>query len=60
MKTVFLNGELKEIIYLKPTESLDVEPGYVLKLLKSIYGLKQSPRNWCKKLDAVLKDMGCE
>lgn len=58
IETAFLNGELKETIYLKPPEGLDVKSGHVLKLLKSIYGLKQSPRNWYDKLDGVLKDMG--
>lgn len=33
-------------------------PHQVLRLLKSIYGLKQSPRLWAKKLNSVLLSLG--
>ena len=33
-------------------------PGFVLKLIKSIYGLKQAGHQWHKKLDSVMKSMG--
>ena len=58
--SAFLNGELKEEIYMKQP------PGYVqsgkenlvCKLRKSIYGLKQSPRCWNQKLCDHLKSLG--
>lgn len=58
--TAFLNGELKEEVYMRQPEGF-VTPGkehLVCKLKKSIYGLKQSPRCWNTALDSHLKKMG--
>ena len=44
VKTIFLNGDLKEEIYMDQSEGF-VEPGQegkVCKLTKSLYGLKQA------------------
>ena len=55
VKTAFLNSELEESVYMEipeelsvPTKSptLDYGPPLVCRLLKSIYGLRQSPRAW--------------
>ena len=56
VKTTFLNGELEEEIYMTQPEGC-VVPGQkekVCKLLKSQYGLKQTPKQWHKKLNNVL------
>ena len=56
VKTTFLNGELKEEIYMTQLEGC-VAPGQeekVCKLLKSLYGLKQAPKQWHENLDNVL------
>ena len=57
--TAFLNGELKETIYIKQSEELII-PGkenLVCKLKKSIYGLTQSSRCWNEALNKHLKSM---
>lgn len=56
--TAFLQGELTEEIYINQPEGFHQIKGKVLKLKKSIYGLKQSSRVWNKKLDNVFKKMG--
>ena len=58
--TVFLNGDLKETIYMKQPEGYVVKgkEKLVCKLKKSLYGLKQSPRCWNEALDKHLKKMG--
>ena len=55
--TAFLNGELKEEVYMKQPERYVVKgkEGLVCKLKKSIYGLKQSPRCWNLAFDNYLK-----
>ena len=46
VKTSFLNGELQEEIYMEMPEGLERkgQEGKALRLRKSLYGLKQSPR----------------
>lgn len=51
----FLNGDLKETLYMEPPEGLDVPAGKVYKLKKSLYGLRQSPRCFNDKLDGWLR-----
>ena len=48
IKTAFLNGALKEEIYMdQPEEFVVKEQGNkVCKLIKSLYGLKQAPKQW--------------
>ena len=50
VQTAFLQSDMKEEVYVKqPVDfekpDLSGQP-YVCKLTKSLYGLKQSPRNW--------------
>lgn len=56
VKTAFLHGELEEDIYMDQPEGFTV-PGkekYVCKLKRSLYGLKQSPRQWNKRFDSFM------
>ena len=48
ISTAFLYGELKEEIYIDPPEGLEniSKENKVLKLNRSLYGLKQPPRSW--------------
>ena len=53
VKTAFLHGNLEEQIYMKQPEGFEVagKEDQVCLLKKSLYGLKQSPRQWYKKFD---------
>ena len=48
LKTAFLNGYLKEEVYVEQTPGFEdhTNPDYVYKLDKALYGLKQAPRAW--------------
>ena len=62
VKTVFLNGYLKESIYKMQPEGF-VAKGQqkkVWKLLRSIYGLKQASRSWNLPFDETIKMYGFE
>ena len=56
VKTTFLNGELREDIYMDQPEGFQVkgQEDKVYKLKKSIYGLKQAPRDWKIKFHEVV------
>lgn len=54
IKTAFLNGELEEDIYMELPEGTG-EEGRIVKLQRSLYGLKQSPRRWNKRFREFLK-----
>lgn len=60
VKTAFLHGDLKEDIYMYQPEGFDDGTGHVCKLNKSIYGLKQAPKNWNEKFSKFLKSLGFE
>ena len=57
MKTAFLYGNLKEEIYMNLPEG-HRKAGKVARLLKCIYGLKQSAREWYELLAALLRKLG--
>ena len=52
VKTAFLNGDLKENVFMSQPEGFVVKgkEQKVCKLVKSLYGLKQAPRAWYEKL----------
>ena len=59
VKTAFLNGELREEVFIRQPEGF-IEEGkdnLVCRLKKSIYGLKQSPRCWNIAIDDHLRKM---
>ena len=58
VRTAFLHGDLQEEIYMYQPEGFDDGTGRVCKLNKSIYGLKQAPKNWNEKFSKYLKSVG--
>lgn len=73
VSNAFLHGDIEETVYMKfhqgytgtgrrifknKSGSNTSHTSFVLKLLKSLYGLKQSPRQWFCKLSQTLINLG--
>ncbi|GJX84550.1 retrovirus-related pol polyprotein from transposon TNT 1-94 [Tanacetum coccineum] len=60
MKTAFLNGPLKEEVYVsQPDGYIDLDhPEKVYRLRKALYGLKQAPRAWYDELSKFSMSKG--
>jgi len=60
VKTSFLHGDLEEEIYMEHLEGSKVKDkeNLVCKLRKSLYGLKQTPRQWYKKFETFMDEQG--
>nr|GEZ20949.1 copia protein [Tanacetum cinerariifolium] len=58
VKTAFLNGDLKEEVYVSQPEGFvdPNHPTHVYRLKKALYGLKQAPRAWYDTLSRFLLD----
>ncbi|GJW55400.1 retrovirus-related pol polyprotein from transposon TNT 1-94 [Tanacetum coccineum] len=56
VKTAFLNGELKEEVYVSQPEGFvdQDNPSHLYKLKKALYCLKQAPRAWYDMLSSFL------
>uniref|UniRef100_A0A1Y1L115 Retrovirus-related Pol polyprotein from transposon TNT 1-94 n=1 Tax=Photinus pyralis TaxID=7054 RepID=A0A1Y1L115_PHOPY len=54
VKTAFLNGTLKGDVYIYPPKGYEIETGKVLKLNKSLYGLRESSRCWNEEINKFL------
>jgi len=57
-KQAFLNGVLQEEVYISQPEGFGDGTPRVLRLLKSLYGLKQASKAWHDTLKAALLKMG--
>jgi hypothetical protein len=60
VKSAFLNGSIKELVYVEQHPSFEDEkkPNHVYKLRKALYGLKQAPRAWYERLWDFLLSKG--
>nr|GEZ78004.1 retrovirus-related Pol polyprotein from transposon TNT 1-94 [Tanacetum cinerariifolium] len=60
VKTTFLNGPLKEEVYVaQPDGFVDLDhPEKVYRLRKALYGLKQAPKAWYNELSKFLTSKG--
>ena len=63
MQQAFLHATLSEPLYMRAPPNVPNRDGdgdeIVCRLKKSLYGLKQSPREWSILLTGVLLDFGC-
>ncbi|CAI6008691.1 unnamed protein product [Closterium sp. NIES-65] len=58
MKNAFLHSKLDRVLYMSQPDYFNDGTGRVCKLLKSLYGLKQSPLLWYLALNDVLVGAG--
>jgi hypothetical protein len=58
IETAFLNAELQEEIYMRQPKRAEDGTPRVMRLLKSIYGLKQASREWYKLFHQTLSSLG--
>ena len=58
--TTFLYAPLEEVVFMEQPEGTvkEGDEGKVMRLLKCLYGLKQSPRQWNICIDTALKQLG--
>jgi len=55
VKGAYLNGQLKEKVYMHQPEGYEDTTGRVCELIKTLYGLKQSGREWNEEFDEKVK-----
>jgi hypothetical protein len=58
IKSAYLNGELKEEIFMEPPPGFDVPDSMVLCLVKVVYSTKQGGRVWYEEIREKLGTMG--
>ena len=60
VKTAFIHRDLEEEIYMDQPEGFVVngKENHVCKLRKSLYCLKQAPRQWYLKFEYVIENQG--
>ena len=61
VKIAFLYGELEETIFVKQHDGFEVKgkEGQVCLLQRSLYRLKQSPKQWNKRFDQFMMKNEC-
>jgi hypothetical protein len=60
VKTAFLNGEIKEEVYVEQPQGFEVhdKQTHVCRMKKDLYGLKKAPRAWYGRIDSFLTSLG--
>ena len=58
IKGAYLNGILKEKVYMKQPKGHGNGTNEICELLKTLYGLKQAGREWNKEFDGKMKEFG--
>jgi hypothetical protein len=58
VKSAFTQSDIDRPIYVEPPVGLNIPDGYVLKLLRSLYGLRQAALLWYEALKTALIQAG--
>ena len=58
VETAFLNAHVKEDLYMLPPQGVACPNGWVLKLQKALYGIKQAPHEWHAEIRSTLLTIG--
>ncbi len=58
VNNAFTESFLKETIYMAPPPGVTTTPGCVLRILRSLYGLKQAARDWHERCVTELLQLG--
>lgn len=60
VQQAFVQSELEEVVYVRLPRHCGDMSGRIVRLVRSLYGLKQASRTWHKKLVSVMKLLGFE
>ena len=55
--TAFLNGHLKNEVFIYPPEGVEANPKQIFRLNRSLYGLKQATATWFKTISSIFVSM---
>ena len=58
VKNAFLNGDLREEVYMQSPSGLSVESNKVCHLRHALYGIKQALRAWFAKFNSTISRLG--
>ena len=58
IKGTYLNGTLKERVYMRQPEGFDDGSRHICRLIKTLYGLKQAGQEWNIEFDSKLRKKG--
>ena len=57
IKGAYLHGTLHETIYMQQPEGFNDESGHVCRLIRPLYGLKQSGNVWNEEFTTTMKSL---
>ena len=58
IKNAFTESKLQERVFLSAPQGVEVKKGHVLRVLRSLYGLKQAARDWNTLVRQFLVEIG--
>ncbi|WVZ58648.1 hypothetical protein U9M48_008893 [Paspalum notatum var. saurae] len=58
VKNAFSHGDLHDEVYMHPPSGVDAPLGYVCRLRRALYDLKQAPRAWFQRFASVIQGDG--